>query len=211
MLLVGIGLNTIEYQLVISAAATFPQEGDLSAFYGTFRMVRMISLLVVQGFLASWILKQISFKSIFAILPMLMFMALFLPIFLPGLFVIAAGEYLARITMEGLDDPARRAFIGMVPDEQRGRVSAFFDGYLYPIGAVLSCLIIGAILIIENAGIIPAGWGQTIYLAIIGALVFVSLYFVLQMRKGYDESLLSWRLRRRKRGSQLSQLAKLDL
>ena len=211
MLLVGIGLNTIEYQLVISAAGAFPVEGDLSAFYGTFRMVRMISLLVIQGFLAGWILKQISFKSIFVILPTLMFIALFLPIFVPGLFVIAAGEYLARITMEGVDDPARRAFIGMVPDEQRGRVSAFFDGYLYPIGAVLSCLIIGVILIVENAGLIPAGWGQPVYLALIGALVFASLYFVTQMRKGYDESLLSWRLRRRKRGSQLSQLANLDL
>ena len=211
MLLVGIGLNTIEYQLVISAAATFPQEGELSAFYGTFRMVRMISLLIVQGFLAGWVLKQISFKSVFTILPSLMFVALVLPIVFPGLVVIAAGEYLARITMEGIDDPARRAFIGMVPDEQRGRVSAFFDGYLYPIGAVLSCLIIGAILVMEHFGIIPVGWSQAVYLAIIGGLVFVSLYFVKQMRKGYDESLLSWRLRRRKRGSQLSQLANLDL
>ena len=211
MLLVGIGLNTIEYQLVISAAVTFPQESDLSAFYGTFRMIRMISLLVVQGLLAGWVLKKISFKSIFTILPILMFVALVLPIFLPGLFVIAAGEYLTRITMEGVDDPARRAFIGMVPDEQRGRVSAFFDGYLYPIGAVLSCLLIGAVLILESSGLIPTGWGQPIYLAIIAALVFVSLYFITQMRKGYDESLLSWRLRRRKRGSQLSQLANLDL
>lgn len=206
MLLVGIGLNTIEYQLIVSAAAAYPQEGDLSAFYGAFRMLRMLSLLVVQGLLASWILKHISFKSVFGILPVLMSVALFVPVFVPGLLVIAAGEFMARITMEGVDDPARRAFIGVVPDEQRGRVTAFLDGYVYPIGAVLSCLLIGGVLALEHHGMIPRGWGQPVYLLLIGSIVLVSLYFAVQLRNNYDTSMLNWRLRRRKRGTQLTQL-----
>lgn len=206
MLLVGIGLNTIEYQLIVSAAATFPNEADLSAFYGTFRMFRMLSLLVMHILLAGWVLRHISFKSVFTILPSLMFLALFLPIWLPGLLIVAAGEYVIRVVMEGVDDPARRAFIGMVPDEQRGRVSAFFDGYLYPIGAVISCLLIGLALILEHAGLIPMGMGQPVYLALVAGVVGVSLYFVLQLRATYDKSLLSWRLRRRKRSTLLTDL-----
>ncbi len=108
--------------------------------------------------------------------------------------------------MEGVDDPARRVFIGMVPDEQRGRVSAFFDGYLYPIGAVISCAVIGLVLVLEQIGYIPAGWGQALYLSVIAAAVALSLYFVWRLRTSYDQSMLNWRLRRRKRGSQLTQL-----
>lgn len=206
MLLVGIGLNTIEYQLVVSAAATFQIESDLSAFYGTFRMIRMISLLAVQGLLATWVLKRIGLQSIFAFLPTVMFLALFLPIMLPGILVIAAGEYFVRIVMEGVDDPARRVFIGMVPDEQRGRVSAFFDGYLYPVGAVMSCILIALVLVLEQQAILPRGWGQPLYLALIAAIVATSLFFIIRLRATYDQSMLNWRLRRRKRSSQLAQL-----
>jgi ATP/ADP translocase len=206
MLLVGIGLNTIEYQLVVSAAQSFQLESELSAFYGTFRMVRMISLLAVQGLLATWILKHVGLKSVFAFLPTVMFLALFLPILIPGVLMIAAGEYLVRIAMEGVDDPARRVFIGMVPDEQRGRVSAFFDGYLYPIGAVLSCLLIAIVLVLEQQSILPSGWAQPIYLSLIAVIVATSLYFITKLYTTYDQSMLNWRLRRRKRSSQLTQL-----
>ena len=208
MLLIGIGLNTVEYQLAVGGHMQYPGIGDLQAFLGTFRMVRMISLGVVQAFLSGWIINRIGFKSIFIIFPTIMFLALAGALFFPILIVIAAGEYLVRITQEGVDDPSRRALIGLIPDEQRGRISAFLDGYLYPLGAVLSCLLIGGTLAAQNFGLLPENLTSTVYLGISALAVGVAIWLITRFRATYDESMLNWRLRRRTRKSDV--IDKLD-
>lgn len=205
-LLVGIGLNTIEYQLIVDSLHTYPNTADLQAFYGTFRMIRMISLLVVQGALAGWLINRIGFKSIFVLLPIMMASGLLAPVLLSGLIVIAAGEYLSRLVMEGIDDPARRAFLGLVPDEQRGRVSAFLGGYLYPAGAVISCLLIGLAVLAASVGVISERLSEVIYLSLSGIASVVAIWLVIRFRATYDQSMLNWRLKRRPRKSMLSDI-----
>ena len=206
MLVIGIGLNTLQYQLILSAAEAFPNANALGAYYGALRMARMISLLAVQGLLTTWVLKNIGFQSVFVVVPIIMFAALAVPIFIPGVIAITIGDYLVRVTMEGVDDPARQAFIGLVPDERRGRVNAFFNGYLYPIGSIISCGLIGLMIYLGESGIMPESLIQTLYLSIVAVVVLSGVYFMQQLRANYDSSMLNWRLRRRKRGSVLNNL-----
>ena len=49
----------------------------------------------------------------------------------------------AQQALYWVDIPARKAFEGLVPDERRGRVSAFLDGMLYSLGAVLGAMLLG--------------------------------------------------------------------
>jgi hypothetical protein len=140
-----------------------------------------------------------------------MFLALASSAAFPMLIVVAAGEYLVRITQEGVDDPSRRALIGLIPDEQRGRISAFLDGYLYPLGAVVSCILIGGTLLLERYGILPEGLAQRVYLGTSALAVAVAIWLFTRFRKTYDQSMLNWRLRRRTRKSDvLDKLDKLD-
>lgn len=211
MLLVGIGLNTIEYQLAVGGYMEYPGIGDLQAFLGTFRMVRMISLLVIQALISGWMINRIGFKSIFVILPTIMFLALGGAFFFPMLIVVAAGEYLVRITQEGVDDPSRRSLVGLIPDEQRGRISAFLDGYLYPLGAVISCILIGGAVLLERYGVVSQATSQRVYLGISAAAVAAAVWLFVRFRATYDQSMLNWRLRRRTRKSDvLDKLDKLD-
>lgn len=206
MLVVGFGLNTLQYQFFFSAEQVFSDPNALGAFYGAVRMVRMISLLLIQGLLTTWVLQNIGFRSVFIVLPVVMLGALVAPILLPGIIAITIGDYLVRITMDGVDESARQSFIGLVPDERRGRVNAFFNGYLYPIGSIASCGLIGLTIYLEGNGVFPEGFAATFYLTIAALLVASAIYSVRRLRANYDSSLLNWRLRRRKRGSVLSNL-----
>ena len=50
--------------------------------------------------------------------------ALILALAWPGIVGITLGNLLTRVVLLGVDEPARHAFQGLVPDERRGRVSA---------------------------------------------------------------------------------------
>ncbi len=203
MFLVGVGLNTIEYHLIVSAQASYPDMAGLQAFYGLLRMVRMLSLLVVQGFVASWLISRLNFKSVFVLLPVTMLLTLSMVVLIPGLLVITLGQYLMRLVMEAVDDPARRSFMGMVPDETRGRISTFLNGYLYPVGSLISCGLIGLVIFLAQLGIMPVSLVEPLYLSLSGLLVMAAVFFIIRFRQSYDASMLNWRLRRRSRRNRL--------
>ncbi|MFQ5794189.1 MAG: Npt1/Npt2 family nucleotide transporter [Candidatus Bipolaricaulia bacterium] len=206
MILLGVGLNVIEYQLIVSALNTYPEPAALQAFYGTFRAAVWVMLLLVQGVGASWLLNRIGFKSIFAFMPGALLIGLFLVLAWPVLIGVAIGDFLTRITLSGIDEPSRRAFQGMVPDERRGRVSVFLDGYLYPLGSVLSCGMVGAVVFAVGQNLLAPEVGRTLYLSLGGACAGIALWAITQFRGHYDESMLNWRLKRRRRLSTLEDL-----
>jgi hypothetical protein len=80
------------------------------------------------------------------------------------------------------------------------------DGYLYPIGTLLACVVLEAMLFTVHAHVIAEHLGRllTVGLGVIcagGGLVAVVL-----CRRHYDKSMLNWRLKRRPRGKVLDVL-----
>ncbi|MFQ6015463.1 MAG: Npt1/Npt2 family nucleotide transporter [Anaerolineae bacterium] len=208
MILLGVGFNVIEYQLIASASQVYSQTARLEVFYATLRAARIVLMLLVQGVAAGWLLKRLGFKSIFAFMPTALLAGLLLAFFWPILAGAVVGEYLARITLEGIDEPSRRAFLGLVPDERRGRVSAFLDGYLYPLGSILSCGLVGATLFAVRQNLLTPRVGRALYFGLACACTGIGLWAITRFRAHYDASMLNWRLKRRKR---VSVLADLDL
>ena len=206
MVLLGIGFNVIEYQLIVGAASAYTEAPGLEAFYATIRAARTVLMLIVQGAVSGWLMKQLGFKGIFAMMPVALLSGLLLAFVWPTLIGVIIGEYLARVTLSGIDEPARRAFLNLVPDERRGRVSAFIEGYLYPLGSLVSCGLIGGTLVVANNTALSAGAGRAITFGLAIAAAAAALWAIARFRSEYDKSMLNWRLKRRKRKSVLDGL-----
>jgi len=86
-----------------------------------------------------------------------------------------------------------------VPEERRGRVSAFMDSYLVAGGTIAGCLIAGAV-VLAGERFMPDLYFY-IYLAVVVLASLFALWSVLRMKAVYDSSLLNWRLKRRQRGA----------
>lgn len=206
MILLGVGLNAIEFDFLTNVSEAFTEASQVQTFYGTFKLAVAIGLLILQGFVASWLLNKVGFKYVFVILPIVMLSALLMGMLWPGIFGIVIGNYMVRISKLGVDEPSNKAFQNLVPDERRGRVSAFMDGYLYPLGSILGCFIVGATLIASNQGLISVSNARVLYLGIASVGAVTALFLTTRIHLHYEKSMLNWRLKRRKRGSAIENL-----
>jgi hypothetical protein len=178
----------------------------LQAFYGAFRAASVAVTLILQGVVTSRLLARLGFKSIFAVMPGAMLAGTLLLLVWPSLIAAALGDFAARVVLSGVDEPGRRAFQGLIPDERRGRVSAFMDGYLYSSGSIVGCALIGAVVVAVDGRLLTPGLGRELYLAISGVAAGLAVWAFTRFRSGYDASMLNWRLRRRRRLESLPSL-----
>jgi MFS family permease len=110
---------------------------------------------------------------------------------------------LARLTIH---DSAIKSLESLIPEERRGRASTFLDGYLPAVGVIGGVLLTGVVVLIGQ-------WTQTdlhwLYLVLAAVAAALSIFWVFKMQKVYDNSLLNWRLKRR-RTTATSVMDKLD-
>lgn len=97
----------------------------------------------------------------------------------------------------GIDENARRAALALVPDERRARVSLLVDMGPIVVGLIVSGPLAAIGLLTGNLWVMPV-------LALVLALV--ALKPSVAVLRGWEDSLLSWRLRRRKRGRVIDDL-----
>ena len=206
MMLMGFALNIIEFHFIWRVADAYTTLADLQFFYGMFKSVVILLLAVVQGWVVTKLQQDLGFERIFGSMPIAISCGLLLAFLGPGIYGIVVGNLITRVTLLGIDEPARHAFQGLVPDERRGRVSAVMDGYLYPIGAILSCGVLLFILTLVRFDYIALVTAQTFYLVIAMVCAGCAFYAITHMYATYDESMLNWRLQRKRRSSQLDNL-----
>lgn len=206
MVLVAIGLNVVEYQFIAAAAGAFTPTSALETFYATVRAVRIGLMVVVQGVVSGWLLKRVGLESIFSIVPAAMLVGLLVAFFWPVVAGLVVAQYVSRVAVEGVDEPSRRVFVGLVPDERRGRISAFMDGYLYPTGSILSNCLIGLVLVAAGQQMLSPEAGRVLYFSVALVCAFGALFCIARFHAGYETSMLSWRLKRRHRGSAVAKL-----
>lgn len=213
MVLMGFCLNTLQYQFLVDIARTYTDPAQLQLFYAAFKLASVPVMVLVQSLATPWLLNALGFKSVFAFMPATMALSLLLtltwasPIGMLTLTGAIAGSYFTRVVLSAVDQPARQAFQGMVPDQRRGRVSALMEGFLYQGGSVASCVLVGGLLLAARAGWLPEALVRSLSIgsSLVASLLALALTYLLYQR--YDESLLNWRLRRRQQGrSVLDQL-----
>ncbi len=178
------------------------------AFYANYNLLIAIGSILLQA-LAGRIIEKLSLKNSFLIQPFIMLAGAVLTFFVPGYLSSATAQGVARSSYDTIDSSNRKAFEALVPNEKRGRVSMFIDSYLPSLGTIIGSLI--------TFGIIAAGIGlglkrdlySLVYLGLGILLALVAVWSAFRVRKTYDQSMLSWKLKRRTRGSS-GVLDKLD-
>lgn len=197
MLVIAIVMTIIEYHFLASTEQVYSQMDNFQTFYSVIFMAQTIVAIVLQAFVTGRIINRFGLKNTFVIMPIFAIVCVGWALGFPGI-ASGAGAYLvAKLSLNSIDDIARKTLQSLVPEERRGRVSIFMDSYLFATGVILSAILIGVILIIQP--LMAAVPIQITYLTIAGVLSILALWWILKMRTVYDTSLFNWRLKRRQR------------
>jgi AAA family ATP:ADP antiporter len=197
VLLAGAGWSVVEYRLLFILSEAFPETDDLQASYGVFKFAIPTLLLLVQAVGLRWLMRWWGYKSIFLMMPGVLLVSLTLMLAWPGLLSVIFGAYLMKVTSCGVQEPAERSFLGLVPDEFRGRMGAFLHGVIYPSGEMLGYIFVGVVLLMTNSA--QTAWaiyGGTAWICLV-----LAVSFALRLRATYDQEMLNWRWQRRRRQS----------
>lgn len=196
----------IEFRFLAVSNAAYPEPGKYQTFYSLYRLGLTVISILVQGLVTGWVFSKIALKNSFLVKPVSVLVGTLAMLVLAGLPGALAGVVLLRISQYSFDEPARKAFQSLVPEERRGRVSIFIESYLYFIGTLLGCAIMG---IIVYAGILFKNHQiHMVYLGVSSFAAVFATWSILKMIGAYDQSLLNWRLKRRQRSK--SVLEKLE-
>lgn len=204
MLFSGLVFTIIEYHFLFSVDQTVSQNPlGFQAFYGSFKIVLILSILAVQALFSSRFLDKLGLKASFIVQPAALALGSGLALALPGVLGAAAARYVARLTQQSWDEPARKSLQNLIPDERRGRVSVVVDRYFYDISTIVGSLTLGLLLFISSVSSVAHSVMFYVYLGLAVVASLIAVWAGFRIRASYDQSLLDWRLIRPRRKSAL--------
>jgi ATP:ADP antiporter, AAA family len=204
MLFSGWAFTAIEYHFLYSVDQAVSQDPlQFQAFYGIFKIILIVSTLLIQALVSGRLMERIGLKSSFIIQPIALAIGAILAFLVPGIYGAAGARYVVRLVQQAWDEPARKSLENLIPDERRGRVSVVIDRYFYDLSTIFTSLVLGLLLLFGSDGVVS----QVIIYIYMGLAVVASLIAIwagFRIRAKYDESMLGWRLARSRRKSVLT-------
>lgn len=170
----------------------------LQFVYGVVSLVSFLLCWLLQVFAASAIQEKFGIPGTLLILPIATVaaaVALTAGILADSMALLVIGMGLWLIPRWSVDENARRAAFALVPDERRTRVSFFVDLGPVALGLIIAGPMAAIGLLTGQAWLVPA---------IAGVLALLAIPPSVKMLRGWDDSLLNWRLRRRKRNRSIN-------
>lgn len=171
--------------------------GALQTLFGAVALVVFVLCWILQKTGAHRIQERLGIPGTLMVLPVVAVVAgvvLALGSAFGSLVLLVVGISLVRIPRWTIDENARRAALAFVPDERRARVSFFVD--LGPVA--LGLIVAGPLALV---GLLT---GVYWIVPLIGAiLAAAAIHPSLVVVRGWDASMMNWRLRRRKQNRTL--------
>lgn len=205
MLTAGIVMTVLLFDTLSDAKLDLGK--GFQSFYAQYNLIIAILSIFAQG-ISSKLIERLTLKRSFLIQPAIMVFTTILNFFVPGYMSSAVSQGLSRVSYDTVDLSARKSFQAMVPNEKRGRVSMFIDSYLPSAGTIIGSLITFAIISLGLRWGISRDQYSLYYIGFGVAIALVAMYAAFKVRATYEQSMLSWQLKRRTRGA--SVLDKLD-
>ena len=200
MLLVGLALTIIEFNLLSLLEQSFATSLAFQAFYGLYKAALITCLVIFQALITGRLLQRVAMRNGYLALPSALLIASGLALLAPGLAGAAGGRFLARFVERAWDEPLRKATLALVPDERRGRISVFLDSYFFTAATLAGSVLL--LLIFQLRGGLPVS-AQITALAVAALAAAGAVWASLRARSAYGASLLNWRLARSRRKSVL--------
>ena len=203
MFLAGLVLTLLEFNFLSVIDKSVSSDLEFQRFLGYYKAIQTSGLLVFQWLITSRVLSKIHLKEAFAVFPVSLAIASGVALSVSSVFGAASARFVARTVYAGWDDPARKSLQGLVPDEKRGRISAFMDSYFITTATVIGCIVLIILLTLVSNSIITSALAITIYLSIALVAALLGIIAFIYLRRVYDTSMLNYRLARSKRKSVL--------
>jgi len=201
---VTLAINRFRFMVVTND--TYATRDAYQRFYSLYQLIFILISFAVQSLLTSRIIEKGGLKNTFLIQPLIAFASTVWMIVQHGIVGTVGGLFIADLGMSTVDDSARKAFMSIVPEERRGRVSIFLSSYLPAAATIVGCLLTGIAILL--APLLEGVGDFYIYLGISLVFALVTVWASFRVRAVYDTSLFNWRLKRRQRVS--SVMDKLD-
>ncbi len=207
MTLVALALTILEYHFLFTIDQEFTGDPvQFQTFYGKYKLALILATLIFQWVITGRFLEKLGMKNNFLALPATLVASAGMALALPGLIGGVAGRFLARLVEWSWDEPVRKSAQGLIPDERRGRVSAFLDSYIYAFSTIIGCILLIALFLVNAIGALPPTLVTPTYLVIAILAAVGAVMMALRLRSVYDKSLLNWRLSRSRRKSVLDEI-----
>ena len=198
---VAMGSLMIEFRFLDVAKETYNDAASYKSFYASYLLVTALISITFQGLLTSRIITKFQLKNTFFILPIVMLGSAASMIGLPNIISGVGGQMSTKIARTTVDSSSRKAFQALVPEERRGRVSLFMDNYVQAGGLITGCIVTGIVVTVGTQS--GSSTYFYVYLGIAVLVAISAIWAAAKMKKEYDHSMLNWRLKRRRRGSQV--------
>jgi|FLYN01.1.fsa_nt_gi ATP/ADP translocase len=207
MTFVALTLTILEFHFLLTMDQAF--DGDpvqFQSFYGYYKIGLILATLVFQWLITSNYLEKIGMKNNFVVLPATLVVGVASALAIPGIRGGASARFLARLVEWSWDEPLRKSAEGLIPDERRGRVSAFIDSYIYAFSTIVGCIALIVLFALAAQGWWPDDGVTVLYLGLAMLAAVGAVAMALRLRAVYDKSLLNWRLARSRRKSVLDDI-----
>lgn len=191
--------------------AALGNTGNYATNYSLYSIFSTLIFLGLQVWVTGFFMRRVSTRSAFIALPVGMLVMILPALFAPGLWTGVAAYFVAYAIYNAWDAPAFSALQGLIPEERRGLVVTIVSNYAYAFGSALGSLAVGLLVWLPRwlpSIALSDAQITTGYLGLALLTAAAAIWAAWQVRRCYEESMLSWRLTRRSRAA--SVLDKLE-
>lgn len=196
----------IEFRFLVVTDMAFTTQAAYQQFFSIYRLALTLVALLVQAFVTSYLIKQMQIKNTFYFFPFAAVAGAVGMLLVPGVGVAIAAMAAVKLVRDTVHESGRASFLGLVPEERRGRVSTMFETYFNSAGTILGAFL--ALVVIWVGSAMNADY-HVYYLGVAALAAMFALWSVFNLVKTYDTSMLNWRLKRRQRHTNASLLDKI--
>lgn len=205
--LVWMTFSLLTYHFFVALGNT----GNYATNYSLYSIFSTLIFLGLQVWVTGFFMRRVSTRSAFIALPVGMLVMILPALFAPGLWTGVAAYFVAYAIYNAWDAPAFSALQGLIPEERRGLVVTIVSNYAYAFGSALGSLAVGLLVWLPRwlpSIALSDAQITTGYLGLALLTAAAAIWAAWQVRRCYEESMLSWRLTRRSRAA--SVLDKLE-
>ncbi len=196
-----------QFYLTLDQAAA--EGANFSTLYSTFAISVLLTPLILQWTVTRHLLQRVPARDALMVLPLAILLSVTTIIGLPGVVTSILGLFVIVVVQVSWDFTVTQSLQNLIPDERRGRVGAILSNYPYALGMILGSLLVGTLILLQPSLGFSDDQLRTFALTIGMFAAIAGVTSMFWARGTYEDSLFSWRIRRRQRAKDL--LEKIDL
>ena len=196
-----VALTLLLYNFYATLHTASTEGLQFQTVYSAYNISVLLLPLLFQWTIGDELLERISPKNGYFFLPITILVAVGLAFFIPGLWGGVSALFISIVVYRGWYMPLYQSLYTLVQPEYRGRVRSLLGSYSYVVGSLFAAIFLTGTRILLTLLDVELENAHTLDLVAALLAAIGAIYIASRIRATYEDSLLSWRLARRKRTS----------